>query len=467
MLYRTLISCCLIVLVAACNSGSSSPQSQSSNPAPRSLESRLQGTWEKTGYGDLVVIEQDQLTRYEVTNDFCVLAGQLLLDDVDGLELAEDDASFVINDTALGFEDHFVQVADLPDACDAPLGNTPTELFEYVWATFNEHYPFFAERNVDWLAQYDLVRDQISNEMNDEDLFIALATLVSPLDDAHVSLSAGEDWEYAPERPKGVIGIILEEFLTQNLITDFEEYQSQALNQWTSILIDSYLDDQIATAGGPDDDMLLWGTIDSEIAYLRIDRMQVSEDDTDQQLADLAPILDQVFADLAHSSAIIVDVRINQGGTDPIAIAIANRFADRQRLAVRKYARSLNGDGAVQQIDLTPATELAYLKPTILLTSGTTTSAAEVFTLAMREIPHVTHMGESTNGSISDALEKTLPNGWQFSLANEVYSGADGIAYEGMGISPDIEAPIFDAAMRQSEQDSGVNAAIQWLINNQ
>lgn len=467
MLYRILSIALLIVLLAACKSGSHSPQSPSNTATPRSLESRLQGAWEQTAYGEAVVVENNEVSLYQFNTETCVLHDVVPLGDVGPLELADDDASFLIRDSEFGFTERFDRINEVPESCTAPIGSSPTEIVEHVWHTFNEYYAFFAERNVDWLSQYDAVRDQISDEMSEEALFVLLATLLTPVDDAHVSLRAGEEVEFAPAQLKGVFGQLLGEFHSQTPSLDFDQYLIQELNLWTSIVIDAYLDDQIVAAGGPDDDMLLWGTIETNIGYLRIDRMQVSDDSVDAQLAELAPILDAVFADLIDTNAMIVDVRINQGGTDPVALAIANRFADNQRLGVRKFARSSSGDGPMQALDLTPSNGGGYLQPTVLLTSGTTTSAAEVFALAMREIPHVTHIGESTNGSISDALDKTLPNGWQFSLANEVYSGSDGIAYEATGIQPHIEAIVFDATARESQQDSGLNAALQWLSTNQ
>ncbi len=461
MLLRIFTTSLIVVLLAACNSGSESSQA----PAPIPLESRLQGTWEQTGYGEVLVVENSQVTLYQFTSETCMLDGLASLDDVGTLLLSDDNDSLLIRDTDPGFSERFDRIDQLPVSCSDPIGDSPSEIFEHFWHSFNDYYAFFAERNVDWLAQYDAVRDMISDEMSDEALFVALATLIAPLDDAHVALTAGDDAEFRPAQLKGIFGQLLDEFHQQTEVPEFDQYLLRELNQWTSIVLDYYLDERVVVVGGADNDMLLWSTIDTDIGYLRIDRMLVSDDSIDRQLADLAEILDEVFSDLADTQAMIVDVRINQGGTDPVALAIANRFADSEHAAVSKFARSANGDGPVQELELSPAGEQSYLKPTVLLTSGTTTSAAEVFTLAMREFSHVTHLGEPTNGSISDALEKSLPNGWQFSLANEVYSGSDGIAYEAVGIEPMIEVSVFDATARRNGQDSALNNALQWLFS--
>ncbi|MFK7734223.1 MAG: S41 family peptidase [Pseudomonadales bacterium] len=466
MIFRTLAFSILLLTLTACNGGSSSPQTSPISPPVQSLQSKLQGTWEQSGYGEIVVIEGTQATSYQFTRATCVLGEVSSLQDISNVELADNENTFVISEANSGFVQRFERIDALPDPCITPTGESPTELFEHVWHTFRERYAFFTERNVDWLAQYDAMRDQINDEMTDNELFIALATLILPIDDAHVSLVADEDIAFSPAQAKGVFRQLLDEFDNQDQFSDLDQYFDHALSQWTDNLIDTYLDEEVMAAGGPDNDMLLWGTIGTNIGYLRIDRMLVSEQSVDEQLIELAEVLDEVFTDLADTTAMIVDIRINQGGTDAIGLAIANRFADRERMAVRKFARSANGDTVAQEVLLQPIDGSAYLQPTVLITSGTTTSAAEVFALAMREIPHVTHIGEPTNGSISDALDKTLPNGWQFSLANEVYSGSDGIAFEAVGIRPDAETAVFDKNLRQIGQDSGLNTALHLLDGN-
>ena len=54
-------------------------------------------------------------------------------------------------------------------------------------------------------------------------------------------------------------------------------------------------------------------------------------------------------------------------------------------------------------------------------------SAAETFTLALVDrTPHVTRIGENTQGVFCDLLERHLPNGWTFELPNAVYRSSNG-----------------------------------------
>ena len=61
----------------------------------------------------------------------------------------------------------------------------------------------------------------------------------------------------------------------------------------------------------------------------------------------------------------------------------------------------------------------------------------------MRALPNVTTVGEATLGILSDNLLKCLPNGWEVSLSNEIYTAADGNVYEVVGVPPDFSEPVF------------------------
>jgi C-terminal processing protease CtpA/Prc len=79
--------------------------------------------------------------------------------------------------------------------------------------------------------------------------------------------------------------------------------------------------------------------------------------------------------------------------------------------------------------------------------------------------PRVTLIGLNTQGVFSDVLSRSLPNGWRFHLPNEIYLTADGQAFDGTGVPPDIRVPFFSAADRQSGMDAALEEAIKRLAN--
>jgi len=66
------------------------------------------------------------------------------------------------------------------------------------------------------------------------------------------------------------------------------------------------------------------------------------------------------------------------------------------------------------------------------------TTDDELFALAMKQLPHVTLIGDDTNGIFSYQLEKKLPNGWRYRLSYQIYFSADMVCYEGRGVPVDI-----------------------------
>jgi C-terminal processing protease CtpA/Prc len=112
---------------------------------------------------------------------------------------------------------------------------------------------------------------------------------------------------------------------------------------------------------------------------------------------------------------------------------------------------------------LEPRGSQQYQGPIALLTSATTVSAAETFTLMMSSLPNVTLIGEATQGARSNKLDKLLPNGFEFSLSNEFYYDTSGNWYEGVGIPADIEVPFFTLKQRAGEQDLGLETAYSLL----
>ena len=81
----------------------------------------------------------------------------------------------------------------------------------------------------------------------------------------------------------------------------------------------------------------------------------------------------------------------------------------------------------------------------------------------MGRTPHVTRIGEATQGVFSDVLGRKLPNGWSFGLPNEIYLTKDGKAFDGPGVPPDIEVPIFPDEDLASGRDTALNKALELL----
>ncbi len=457
---RVAMALALCTALAACGDGSNSRPSRVT-PAPAvTLEEKLQGNWEQRGYGRLIRITDLDIATFDFTAETCMLINVDSVDDFSGVVLSDNETTFTLRETELAFATQYTRLAAFPTVCETPLANTPTNIYRHVWHSFDELYAFFELRGVDWLAQFDATRDLVNDEMTGAELLEVLVSLLSPFDDEHVLLETG-DQTFNPANPKGFMLQLITEYEAQSEIEALDKYILSEIGRWDAIIREGYLSGSVTSAG---DDTFIWGVIGDEVGYLRIDAMIFNLDDAiDEQVDKAENILDEVFTDLAHTRSMIVDVRLNGGGADPFAMAVARRFMDTERLVISKFTHTSGEDGPLQDLHLNPTNRPAYLKPVALITSGFTTSAAESFTLAMRAIPQVTHLGETTNGALSDVLSKPLPNGWQVELSNEVYLDHQGRRFEAIGIPPELEAPVFRLLERTMGQDSGLNAALLLL----
>jgi C-terminal processing protease CtpA/Prc len=68
-------------------------------------------------------------------------------------------------------------------------------------------------------------------------------------------------------------------------------------------------------------------------------------------------------------------------------------------------------------------------------------------------------IGRSTQGVFSDTLERRLPNGWSVMLPNEEYRTRDGRTFDGTGIPPHIEEPVFTDEEFTHNRDSAFDRA--------
>jgi C-terminal processing protease CtpA/Prc len=166
----------------------------------------------------------------------------------------------------------------------------------------------------------------------------------------------------------------------------------------------------------------------------------------------------------------VIDVRLNGGGSDPYGLAIAARLTSDEYVAYEKQARSDPANGSrwtdAQPSVVRPTKRPSFRGPVVELTGIHSVSAAETFTQALlHRTPHVTRVGENTQGVFSDVLGRTLPNGWRFGLPNERFV-TDGKSYDGPGIPPDITVPVFPPADLAAARDGALERAITLLRRN-
>jgi C-terminal processing protease CtpA/Prc len=72
-------------------------------------------------------------------------------------------------------------------------------------------------------------------------------------------------------------------------------------------------------------------------------------------------------------------------------------------------------------------------------------SAAESLALVLKDMPRVRLFGANTRGALSDAIPKTLPNGWRYTLSVENHFTREGQSVEAVGVAPHLAVAGSDA----------------------
>lgn len=448
----------------------------SSDKDTRTELQKAEGVWNKTAYGAVLDIQDNKVSAYEYNTFGCIKVNQLSHEQANKdfiAELKSTDTTLSLREKGEIHAQTYTTNKALPALCNTPINvtenATPNQVFEYFWHAFNDYYAFFELRGVDWSQQYVKFKPQISDDMTDEALFSTLAAMVAPLKDGHVNIWAKDaNFYVGKDSPfmKAAVGI-QGNFLRAGEQTSLDDVFNTMLGHYTEIS-KAYLqpDSMSQFPAQSDFPTLLWGKTADNVGIIVLNNLESfseTEDATvEAQLAAAETLLDKVMAQLEDTDGLILDIRNNQGGHDAIALEVANYFADKTVLAVKKQAVTPAGMGVPVRYQVLKNNS-AYTKPVYLLTSQMTVSAGEVLAMTLEQFDHIHTVGEPTSGALSDILTFTLPNGWEIGLSNEVYRNAQGKAFELTGIVPKHAQSAFSVHSFDEARFSSYDFALEQL----
>ena len=308
--------------------------------------------------------------------------------------------------------------------------NTPVDNFEAFWTEFDQMYGLFRIKNVDWGEVYDQYRPMVNNETSDEALYEIFIEILRLLDDGHVMfLPVGTDMPMYRGGPAG----------RTDTTHDFN----------FDLLKTHYLSDPRET-----DFAIVYGWLEEGIGYLYFKNFA---DGAKAFEKEMEPVVD-FFKD---AKGLVVDIRGEGGGEDIAGKTVASYFADERRMYMTTAIKNGPGPNDFTEPEewfIEPAgTRLD--QPVILLTQRLTISARETFGLAMRTLPQVRTVGDTTAGAFSNLMLRELPNGWGYSMSIGEWRAADGTSYEGKGLPPDLLVQ-----NRRSDLLNGTDSALEKAI---
>jgi C-terminal processing protease CtpA/Prc len=408
----------------------------------------IEGYWESVGYGKFLEIDTAAYQFFDVTRISCLPS--------DGGDISEVKHSMkVVHDTLViksGYSEYYyTRVNEFPNVCEQSTRdiNDISYNFEVFADTYKNHYAYFELNKVNWDSLYAASKNKITANTSEADLYLIQQEMIEHLKDNHGTIEPSESVYKWIER-------------LHNTNEEVDERRKYGDFEIAGLVADHFIKEDFTK----DSWIVKWGKMESNVGYVQINAMMLFADldlsealvkengfvstyfDTFNALnyeaqialevAGISAIMDRVMEDLMATTCMIIDVRFNGGGQDEVGLEVLRRFNKNRKQVASKKARHNNGFTIKTPIYLEPS-ENPYLKPVYLLTSQQSASATDMMALGSMELKHIERIGSHTNGAISDALQKQLPNGWHFSLSNEVYTDINDVHYENVGIPVHIE----------------------------
>lgn len=153
----------------------------------------------------------------------------------------------------------------------------------------------------------------------------------------------------------------------------------------------------------------------------------------------------------------IIDLRGNPGGLGAMAMGMAGWFIDKpNQLLGTLYMRDTTLKFVVNPRAKTFAGRLA------ILVDGASASTSEILAGGLKDLGRARIFGTRTAAAALPSTFEKLPNGdgFQYAIANYISEG--GKPLEGLGVTPDVDAPLSREALLQGK-DPALDAAIAWI----
>ena len=253
--------------------------------------------------------------------------------------------------------------------------------FEALWKIIDEHYCFFDykqhEYGLDWNEVYNIYKVRANNNINRQQLFEVLTSMLGELRDGHVNLYTAFDygryWSW------------------------FEDYPTN----FSDTLQRRYLGTDYRLASG-----MQYRILDDNIGYIYYGSFASPFGDGN---------LDEIFKHLAFCNGLIIDIRSNGGGDLTNAEALAARFTNEKILVgymQHKTGKGHNDFSEMKEQYIEPSANIRWQKNVAVLTNRGVFSAANEFVKYMKCMPKAKIVGDRTGGGAGMPFTSTLPNGW-------------------------------------------------------
>lgn len=255
--------------------------------------------------------------------------------------------------------------------------NDPPHNFDYLWNDFDSRYAFFELKGVDWSRLYDSFNQLISPHLTKDSLFSVMGAMLYSLQDGHVNIVApfnrSRNWSWFEDFP--------ENFNESVVYRNYLKNKYKIIGPFDCIALDSVLYVYYASFAA--------GFTNAH--------------------------LNALLTEVGKCKGVIFDIRNNTGGSSENAFKIASLFTDKDIIVGKRRIKVKNNSfSSWETITVNPFSSEPITVPVVLLTNRKTYSAANNFTLMMKSMPNVIHMGDKSGGGGGTPVFNQLPNGWTY-----------------------------------------------------
>lgn len=312
------------------------------------------------------------------------------------------------------------------DDAAAPLTlDQNRESIEILKEAIDQDYSYRDRTHVDWAKQFARYTPEMEKASTPLDFAKVVAKLLEPADDLHLSVEAEGQVIYPWNGKVPPANFSISEL--QRIVPGWAEHGS----------------------------LVATGAFPAGPQYVLIRLWDPGNADD----------LDAAYEVIRHADpnrGLIIDVRPNGGGDEPMAQTFAGRFVDTPRVYGKNETR-FGGkfDGPYERV-LEPNTNSPDYRGKIAVLMGPRcVSSNESFLLMMKTVPGCKLIGAHSRGASGNPKPEALANDVVVNLSSWRDMLPDGTCIEGIGIAPDIEVRTTPADF--ADRDPVLDAALAYL----
>jgi retinol-binding protein 3 len=170
-----------------------------------------------------------------------------------------------------------------------------------------------------------------------------------------------------------------------------------------------------------------------------------------EHIEEAKPIIASALGFLANTSAIIIDLRENQGG-EPEMVSQLESYFFKEKTHMNDLVNRSNKDTTFYYADPAKTDGLTLTMPLYILTSKKTFSAAEDFSYAMQQAKRATIVGEVTGGGAHPTMPFSVGQGFIVSIPfARSLNPVTQTDWEATGVIPDFKVDASKALLKAQE----------------